>query len=151
MSGGVTPLYDTAQPYQACGMILRRGTMVAFVLRENVGWMAGYYGLPGGKVEKDEAASAGAIREAKEEAGVTVKLEDLRAVYTAHRHSEDIDWIDTYFEASRWEGEPFNAEPTAHSALEWLNITDLPENIIPSVRAALEAITRGEFYGEIGW
>ena len=64
--------YDSARPYIACFVILRKGNKVAMVLRKNTGWMDGYYGLPAGKVEYFEHFTAGAAREAKEEAGVDI-------------------------------------------------------------------------------
>lgn len=57
-------IYATATPYIASFVILRKAGKIAFVLREHTKWMNGYYGLPSGKVEKNEAFSAAAIREA---------------------------------------------------------------------------------------
>lgn len=143
--------YDTQAPYIACFAILRRGNKVAFVLRENVSWMAGFYGLPAGKVEKNEPYTAGAIREAKEEIGVDIDPKNLKFAHTQHRHGEDMDWVDVYFEAEKWDGEPFNAEPNVHSELAWLDMASLPDNVVPPVRFALAAIDRGEKYSEYGW
>ncbi len=138
------------KPRLAVCTILRRGNTVAFVLRENVTWMAGYYGLPGGKVEDNETYTNAAIRELAEEAGVVVRPENMRYVHTMHRYAEP-NWVDVFFEASTWEGEPYNAEPHMHKALEWLDMDNLPDNVIPAFKAALEAISRGELYSEYGW
>lgn len=146
--------YDTAQPYIASFTIFRDGNKVAFVLRENTDWMSGYYGLPSGKVEKGEAFSAAAIREAKEEAGVSVSPADLTQVLTVHRNepgSFASDWVDIYFEAKKWEGKLHNAEPHVHSELTWLDLDALPDNVIPSVRTSLEAWRDGKNYFEYGW
>ncbi len=145
-------VYDTQRPYLACFVILRRGTTVAFVLREHTTWMNGYYGPPAGKVEENESYTAGAIREAKEEAGITIDPKDLVYAHTMHRHSGgDMDWVDIYFEVTKWEGEPMNAEPDKHSELVWLDMKNLPDTIVPPVLAALEAVERGEQYSEYGW
>ena len=48
-------MYDTATPYLASFVIIRKEGKIAFVLRTNTGWMNGYYGLPSGKVEKVES------------------------------------------------------------------------------------------------
>jgi 8-oxo-dGTP diphosphatase len=143
--------YDVATPYTACFAILRRGNEVAFVLRQNTGWMDGYYGLPAGKVEKNETFTAGVVREAKEEAGVTIDPADIKHAITVHRKASDSLWVDVYFEVSRWQGEPYNAEPHVHGALDWLDMNDLPENIVPAFRYALEQVAAGETYGEFGW
>lgn len=146
--------YDTATPYIASYIILRSEGKLAFVLRSHTGWMNGYYGLPSGKVEKGETYIQAAVREAKEEAGVDVKVSDLRQVLTMHRKDHqypDNNWIDVYFEALKWEGEPRNAEPDIHGELVWHSLDDLPENVIPSVKAALQHIEAGTNYAEFGW
>jgi ADP-ribose pyrophosphatase YjhB (NUDIX family) len=148
---------EVARPYVACFSILRRGNKIAMVLRKNTGYMDGYYGLPAGKGEWFETFTTGASREAKEEAGVDIALEDLRFVHMVHRHAEDrstkkyMDWVDVYFEADTWVGEPFNAEEHKSERLDWLNVDDLPENIVPPVRDALLHIKNGKAYSEYGW
>ena len=148
---------EVARPYTACFVILRRENKVAMVLRKNTGYMDGYYGLPAGKGEWFETFTIGAIREAKEEAGVDIRAEDLRFVHVVHRHGEDVhsqkfmDWVDVYFEADRWTGEPHNAEEHKSERLDWLALDDLPENIVAPQRAALEHIAKGEPYSTFGW
>jgi ADP-ribose pyrophosphatase YjhB (NUDIX family) len=148
---------EVARPYIACFTILKRGNKIAMVLRKNTGWMDDHYGLPAGKGEWFETFTSGAIREAKEEAGVDIVLGDLRFVHMAHRHGEDrftkkfMDWVDVYFEADQWTGEPFNAEEEKSERLDWLDLNNLPENIVPSQRAALLHIANGDFYSEYGW
>ena len=136
-------------------MILRHGNKVATVLRKNTGYSDGDYGLPAGKVEWHEPYKLAAIREAKEEVGVDVNINDLRFVHVAHRHGEKgevfMDWVDIYFEADKWQGEPHNAEPEKAEKLEWLDITNLPKNVVPPQQTALLAIAKGETYSEYGW
>ncbi|HVS58731.1 MAG TPA: NUDIX domain-containing protein [Candidatus Saccharimonadales bacterium] len=143
--------YDTATPYIASYVIFRKDTKVAFVLRENTKWMNGFYGLPSGKVEQNEPATQAAIREAKEEVGIDVAAENLRPVLVMHRKSEDSEWVDFIFESVSWEGDLINAEPHMHSKVEWLDPKNLPDNVIPPVRAAIEAIEAGQHYAEFGW
>lgn len=144
-------LYNSATPYIASFLILRKGDKIAFVLRKNTEYMDGYYGLPAGKVENNENFSTAAIREGLEETGVTIKLDDIKHVHTTHRKSEDSGWVDVYFETHNWIGEPYNAEPHKSSKLTWLAFTALPDNIVPPVLAALEAIQEGIKYSEYGW
>ena len=146
--------YNTAHPHIASYMLLKKDGKVAFVLRSHTSWMNGYYGLPSGKVEKGEPYLQAAVREAKEEAGVTIKEEDLQPVLTVHRYDSSSnvkDWVDVYFEASQWTGEPHNAEPHKHSELIWMDTANLPKNVIPSVRYSLSEIEAGKHYAEYGW
>lgn len=142
--------YDTATPYTASYVILKKDGKVAFVLRQNTNWMNGHYGLPSGKIEKGEAAVAAAVREVQEEVGVTIKSQDLILILTGDRH-EEIDWVDFVFEARQWEGKPYNAEPHMHAELAWLDPHNLPKNVIPSVRFYLEQIQAGRNYAPYGW
>lgn len=144
-------LYDTATPYIASFVIFRKDSKIAFVLRENTTWMNGYYGLPSGKIEKNESATQAAIREAKEEVGVELIAENMRPVLVMHRCGDDSEWVDFMFEAVSWKGELVNAEPHLHSRVEWLDPKNLPENVISPVRAAIEAIEAGKAYAEFGW
>jgi ADP-ribose pyrophosphatase YjhB (NUDIX family) len=147
--------YDSARPFIACFVLLQKENKIAMVLRKNTGWMDGYYGLPAGKVEYSEPYAVGAVREAKEEAGVDIDLKDMRFVHIAHRHGENeeeiMEWVDVYFEADKWAGEPFNAEEDKSERLDWLDLNNLPENIVPPQRDALLHIAKGEFYSEYGW
>ena len=150
--------HDSATPYIAAFVIFRKGNKVAFLLRENTNWGDGYYGLPSGKVDHDENFLTAAIREAKEETGADIKPADLHHVLTAHRKSgatlgdtTHSHWIDIIFEADKWSGKPYNAEPHKHGALEWLDLNKLPKNVVPPVRYYLEQIAAGHNYVEYGW
>jgi ADP-ribose pyrophosphatase YjhB (NUDIX family) len=147
----VKVVFDSAAPYIACFTVLRRGNKVACILRKNTKWMDGYWGLPAGKVEWGEPYKHGAAREAKEEAGVTVAVEDVDFLHACHRHADDTDWVDVYFEAKKWHGEPYNAEEDKGERLEWLDLTTLPDNVVPSQRFVLEKIAQGVPYSEFGW
>jgi len=145
--------YDTQAPYAACFVIIRDKDKIAFLLRENTPWMNGFYDLASGKVEKDESYLQAAAREVKEEMGVDVNINNLVYKLTMHRKNADQDmvWADVYFEAEKWQGEPRNAEPHVHGELSWFDPRKLPDNVVPSVRAALEAIATGKTYIEYGW
>lgn len=148
---------EVSRPYTACFVILRRGNEIAMVLRKNTSYMDGYYGLPAGKCEWFETFTKCAIREAKEEAGVNIAEKNLKFVHLVHRHGEDVvsgtfmDWVDVYFEADSWEGEPHNAEPSKSEKLEWLNIKNLPKNIVPPQLEAIKSIENDQKYSTFGW
>lgn len=143
--------FTSAAPYIACFVLLRRGNTVAFVKRGNTGYMDGYYGLPSGKVEWGESYTQAAIRESEEEVGVLIKPEHMHHALTLHRHDEDSDWIDILFEVDDWGGEVINAEPNVHDEVKWLDIDNLPDNVVPPIRYALERLKAGAHYAEYGW
>ncbi len=145
--------FDTATPYVAAYVVFRKDDKALFLLRENCGWMDGHYSLAAGKVEKDEPYSLAAVREAKEEVGVDVSPEDLKYLMTIHRKSPDngMEWVDVFFEATKWTGELTNAEPHMHSKIEWLDINDLPDNTIPMLKFFFDELKAGKTYAEYGW
>jgi 8-oxo-dGTP pyrophosphatase MutT (NUDIX family) len=117
--------------------------------------MSGHYCLPAGKVEIGEPFTLGAIREAKEEVGVDIAEADLKHVLTMWRNyglqddGDVMEWVDIYFEASKWKGEPHNAEPGVHDELVWLDPKNLPKNTVPYIHDAMKHIEAGDTYAEI--
>ncbi len=145
--------YDTQHPHLASYMILRKGKKIAFLYRSNTSWMNKFWALPAGKVESGEPFSRAAVRETEEEIGIKISLKNIRHNLTVHRFSDGDapEWVDVYFEVTKWKGEPFNAEPHKHSRMEWIEADNLPDNVIPDEVAALNAIHDGKSYLEYGW
>lgn len=133
--------------------IFRDGDKILLLRRANTGYMDGFYGLPSGHLDGGEPAEVAACREAKEEAGVDIRPEDLRLVYTLHRKAQEGDHerIDLFFEVKNWTGQPQNAEPHKCDELRWSAIADLPNNTIPEVQKTLEKIAQGELYSSLGF
>ena len=129
---------------------------ILFVKRSNTGFMDGMYSLPAGRVESDEVYTAAAVREAHEEVGISLNQDEIGFSYMQHRHSTEANsdttvWTDVFFEAGPWQGEPYNAEPDKHSEVAWFYPDELPDDIMPYQRYALDRIAQGHLYGEYGW
>ena len=58
------------------------------------------------------------------------------------------EYLDIFYEASKWEGEITNVEPHKCSDLSWFPIDNLPENIIPVIKSTLNKVKDGEYYSE---
>lgn len=132
-------------------LVLRRGEEVLLLRRANTGYQDGKYGTVSGHLEGDELATDAMIREAKEEAGITIDPRSLQLVHTAHRLTRNDpgqERMDLFFEARDWQGEITNAEPHKCDDLSWHDISQLPENILPFVRRVLTDISRGVQYSE---
>lgn len=138
-------------PYTAVYILFKRDDKVALLLRGHTGWMDGHYSLVAGRVDKGESFTSAALREAKEEAGVTIGPADLRVVGTFHRNEPDSVWVDMLFEVTRWQGSIHNAEPEKHDELAWFDPHNLPENMVSSVRFYIEQYIAGKTYAEYGW
>ena len=131
-------------------------TKVLLTRRFQTGYEDGKYSMIAGHLEGDEPLTTAMIREAQEEAGITLQEKDLTLVHTMHRKSEisgttDDERVDFYFSASTYEGEIKNLEPHKCDNMEWFSLDNLPENIIPCVKHALEQIKNGSQFSEYGW
>jgi 8-oxo-dGTP diphosphatase len=132
-------------------VILRRGNEVLLLRRANTGYQDGKYSIPAGHLDGDELGTNGIIREAKEEAGITIDPKDLKLVHIAHRLSREQvgqERLDLFFEAAKWEGEPTNMEPHKCDDLSWFPLDDLPAEIIPFIARVFRDISKGVVYSE---
>jgi len=139
--------------YGAVYLVLLDGQRVLLLRRASTGFEDGNYSLIAGHVEVGESATAAMIREAREEAGITLTLDDLAYVHTQHRRSAaGRIYFDLYFSVRHWVGEPTNIEPSKCDDMRWFDWTGLPDNLTPFVRLVLaEHLPRGSAYSEWGW
>ncbi|WP_329127458.1 NUDIX domain-containing protein [Streptomyces sp. NBC_01465] len=105
----------------------------------------------GGHLEDGETVSAGALREAHEEVGVTVDEENLEFCGLIHYRGEAGGRLGTVFMAQRWQGEPFNAEPDKHTGLVWAQPSQPPADCHPYTAAVLRAFSAGSLYTPVNW
>ena len=131
-------------------LVLRKDSKILLSRRFNTGYEDGNYSMVAGHVEKDETYLSNVVKEAKEEANITIRQEDLKFVHAMYRNTEipDKRYLDMYFECSKWKGNIKNIEPGKCDDISWFDINNLPENMIPSVRYALECILKNKPYSE---
>lgn len=132
----------------AAYIIPRRGNEVLLSLRKNTGYRDGFYSLVAGHVEANESTEDGAIREAREESGIELRVDQLKFVYLMHRLSNEPndEYIDVFFEVRQWQGELTNQEPEKCGGLDWFAIDNLPDNTIPYVKEVLTSYAQGGLY-----
>src|SRR5688500_1097359 len=129
--------------------LVREGS-VLLLRRANTGYEDGNYSVPAGHLDGDESATSAGAREALEETGVVIDTATLKFVGVMHRKSND-ERIDFFFEATSWSGELGNAEPEKCDELAWYAFDNLPPNVVPSVRRAIENSRAGIVFEEFGW
>lgn len=139
------------RPRAAVYFLLMKDEKILLLRRFNTGWNDGNYSLAAGHIDGNEPAEAAMIREAREELGITVELEDLKFAHVSHRYAPDHEYIDFYFTASQWQGEPYNAEPNKCDEVAWYSLDALPENIIPNVREVIAHYANKQPYSIFGW
>ncbi|MFF4174233.1 NUDIX domain-containing protein [Streptomyces sp. NPDC001744] len=134
-------------------LYLERGGKVLLGLRHPDSAYAGnLWHVLAGHLEA-EAATAGLVREAFEEAGLVIDPADLELVRTLHVVDRPgaRPGIQLFFRPRRWEGIPEVREPDRCLAWEWWNAKDLPDPVVPYTRVAIEGIRAGRSYSELGW
>ena len=137
----------------AAYLVLRRDGEILLLKRFNTGYEDGKYSLIAGHVEHFESPSQAIVREAREEVGIEVAIEDLRFVKVVHRQCPDnLVFVDYFFEASRWNGEPGISEPEKCSDLIWVPANSIPADAIPYVKSVLTSCRQHpEALLEYGW
>jgi len=125
---------------QSVGVLLSQDGKVLLVRHgEDAGHVTGTYGLPAGRLEKEENERAAAMRELKEETGLEVLPEDLieypSDVWKAEIKRKDGS-VNTYqikvFVCKRFTG---TLKGSSETTPEWVEITKLDKyNLLPNVK-----------------
>lgn len=145
---------DSAQRPQvvpAVYLVLIKEGQVLLSRRFQTGYEDGNYSLPAGHLDGGETLTEAMVRETKEEVDVVVKREELELRHAMHRKAPNHERVDFFFTAKNWQGEPKIMESHKCDDLKWFPVNDLPQNIIPCVRQAIESILSDKFYSEFGW
>ena len=127
-------------------LVLQQDGKYLFVQRKNTDYRNGFYSLPAGHVDRGELPTEAMVREAKEEIGVNIAPEDLRFAHVLYRR--DI-FVQYFFVATHWQGEPVNNEPEKCGDLRWSTLAELGDKVVEEVAAALSHIEQGVAFSEM--
>ncbi|MFT4287732.1 NUDIX domain-containing protein [Nocardioides sp.] len=121
------------------------GDEVLLQLRGDVPYMAGHWAAAAaGHVERGETAYAAALREAREELGLTAVGLEFATTMQRHGSEQPIDQrVDFFFTARSWAGEPELREPEKAHDLGWFRLDALPEPLVPHEAAVLAGLREG--------
>jgi len=103
---------------------------------------AGCWSIVGGKVDYLEQLEQCAVREAREEVGVEVKLVQLLCVTDHVLPEEEQHWVAPAYLGKIVSGEAKNCEPHKTGAVQWFEMNGIPENLTMTARNAIEAYAR---------
>jgi len=132
--------------------ILETDSKFLFLLRQNTQFFNGYYGLMGGKIEKNESITDALIREAYEELDISITKDNLKFAHClSFKNEKDEEILALIFKIVGWNGTPINKEPDKCAELAWFTLNTLPDNIIPRHHQIINMIQNGVLYSENGW
>ena len=125
---------------------------ILFQKRKNTGYCDGFYDLSAsGHVDENESMKHAMCREAKEELGININEEDLEFVCMIHKNTNGNIYYNGYFKAKKWCGIPTIKEPEKNEELKWIDINNLPTNIVDDRVIAIENYKNNIKYSEYGW
>jgi 8-oxo-dGTP diphosphatase len=127
-------------------VLLERDGKAFFLRRANTGWADGRLTLPSGHVDKGDLVREAAVKEAKEEAGVEVNPEDLEFMHVDY--IRDV-YINFYFKATKWKGEPKLGEPHLASEVVWVDTNNLPGEVITQLKNMFRHYRNKSYFSEI--
>lgn len=128
--------------------LLLRGRDLLLLRRARTGYLDGYYALPGGHLQRGEGIIECAIRELREETGISVAGGQLKPSAVLPYLSGDQQGIDFIMQCRSFTGEPHLAEPDHFDEIGWWDVATLPERAVPYIGPALALIARGDWFFE---
>lgn len=137
-------------------LFLIQNDHILLLRRFQTGIDDGLYVVPMGCIEGSETLTTALIREAQEEANITLQPENLSMCHMMHRlhpmpQGLSFEQIDVYFRTDTYEGTIENLEPHKCDELKFYPLNNLPRNIAPFIRHAIEATLKAQNFSEFGW
>lgn len=137
----------------ACYLVLVKDGKMLLSRRFNTGYEDGNYSFVAGHLNGNETFRQAMAREAKEEAGIVIDPEKLKIIHVMHRAQEDStgERMDILMTIAEWVGEIKNNEPEKCDDLSWFLIDEIPDNVVPFLKQAINCVNKGIFYSEFGF
>lgn len=133
-------------------VLLWRDSRVLLLRRSGKVFASGKLCLPSGHLEKDESIVDTAVRETREETGITLDPDDLDMILAVHRRNPDGHTrFGFFFQPRHWSGTPVNREPGKYSEIVWADPHHLPPDMVDYTAAGIAAIRHGTHFALDGW
>ena len=120
-------------------LLLENQNKILLMKRKNTGYEDGKYSLPGGHVEANEEIRKALVREAKEEIGIDINIEDVQFYKVLNRKvNQNKEYIDFIFKTRHWLGDIINNEEDKCEEIIWADKDQIPENTLDFIPKLLE-------------
>lgn len=126
-------------------LVMRDNKLLIGTRREKHGF--GKLSVPGGHLEFGESIEECALRELKEETGMTAKPEHVSIITLCNQPVAGAHYVNIGVLVHNPEGDPQETAPDEHGDWRWIDLDALPEHelydmVIPTIRKYQE----GKFY-----
>lgn len=133
-------------------LLLNSNNEVLLLRRINTPFCNGCYSLPGGEIKRGETARETIVREARDSLRIVVKAQDLEFSHVMYRKCNEPEFFAVVFKPLDW----YNLERSwydneRYDDLRWFSLDQLPDNMVPAHRHAIEQIQKNIPYSEHGW
>ena len=135
----------------AVHLFLIQDNKILLLRRFQTGYEDGNYSVVAGHLDGNEEITHAMVREAKEEARIDIDPSHLQVVGVMHRRFGKGEAINFFLTATSWKGTIANGEPHKCDELAWYQLDNLPGNMVPYVRKALENYHQGIWFDSFGW
>lgn len=104
----------------------------------------GFLALPAGHIDETENAYDALVREAKEELGIEISINNIVDTFVVNRRNKSLmSYYDVYFEINSYNGKIEIKEPEKCQELVWCNINNLPQDMIDFEITAIKNNQKG--------
>ncbi len=104
----------------------------------------GFLALPAGHIDEGENAYEAVVREAREELGIEIDVNDIIDTFVVNRKNKSLPpYYDVYFEVSKYKGEVRINEPEKCSEIMWCDPFNLPDDMIDFEKEAMNNNFKG--------
>ena len=131
-------------------LLLKQNERLYLQLRKNCSF-EGMYGAIGGHVDGGETIVNAVIREAKEEVGIEICDKDLHLATICHSNAGGKEYMQFFFTCDNWIGTLENKELDKCERIDLYDMKNLPSNIVPYLKTAIDKINLGEIFFEDGF
>lgn len=129
-------------------LVLIENNKILLSRRYNTGYFDSNYGFPAGHLDGNETLKQGLVREVKEEIGIDLEPDNLELIHVMNRKIPDDERLDFFFSVKEWQGEPKIMETNKCDDLSWFELNNLPQNIIPYIKQAIDSFRNNIAYSE---
>ena len=101
---------------------------------------SGFFGLPGGKLDKGEMVLNSAIRELNEETNLSAKKIKCLTTVKEWQDDQGCDFVHFVFLCNEWVGKVKLMEPDRCESWKWFNVNEIPKKILPAHLAGIKSL-----------